>query len=412
MANIILSMLQNIEQERGISRNLLVTALETAILTGARKSIHPANQLRVQIDPETGDIKAWATLEVVECNPTIDQLVYDRAIEKLPYVKLGDVIEWEVTPRNFGRIAAQSARQAIMQQLRKAERMMAVEEFNDSVGQIISGHVRQFDNGNTIIDFRKTQGVLPAREKISGEQYNIGDLIHAVLLKIDPNGSGPSLVVSRTHPDFVRRLFEREVSEIRDGVVTIMSVTREAGSRSKIAVMSSDSRVDPVGACVGIRGSRVRAVTEELGNERIDIVPYSEDIVQYCMNALQPAKAQRVEVDEERRELKVFVSPEQSKLVFGKKAQNVRLSSKLINWNITIETIGQAVDPIEEKIRKAVVELSDEAKISKSTANLLVRNGYITVAGMQAAGLEQLLAVDGINTKDIEAAFSRFETQE
>ncbi len=405
MANVILSMLQNIEQERGISREHLVSALETAILTGARKSIHPANQLKVKVDPNTGAIQAWAILEVVESNPTIDQLLFDRAAERIPDVKLGDVVEWEVTPRNFGRIAAQSARQAITQQLRKAEKQMANEEFNEYVGQIISGQVRQFDNGNIIIDFRKAQGILLAKEKISGEQYSVGDLINVLLLKIDALGSGPSLIVSRTHPDFVRRLFEREVSEIRDGVVSIVNVAREAGSRSKISVKSSDSRVDPVGACVGIRGSRVKAVTDELGNERIDIVPYDEDIIKYCLNSLQPAKAQSVEVNELKHELTVFVNAEQSKLVFGKRAQNVRLSSKLLNWNITIKTIDQAQNDLENKIAKAVEDLAESAGISESTANILVRTGYVTVDGMKAAGKEQLLMLEGIDTAEIEAAF-------
>ncbi len=413
MGNMILAMLQNIEQERGLSRELLVSALEAAILTGARKSIHPANQLKVKVNPENGTIQAWAILEVVSENPTIDQLVYDRAVEKFPDVKVGDVIEWEVTPRNFGRIAAQTARQAIIQQLKKAEKMMAAEEFNDSLGQIISGKVRQFDNGNIIIDYQKTLGILPAKEKIPGEQYNVGDLINAVLLKIDVNGGGPSLIVSRTHPDFVRRLFEREVAEIRDGVVKIMSVAREAGSRSKIAVVSSDSRVDPVGACVGMRGSRVRSVTDELGNERIDIVPYDEDIIKYCINALQPAKAQAVEVNEAKHELTVLVSPEQSKLVFGKKAQNVRLSSKLINWNITIRTLDAVEkDGMAEKIRQAAAELAAATDLGDETALLLVHNGYVTVDGMKAAGREALLCVDGVNQDEINAAFDRLEEQE
>ncbi|MEA4861791.1 MAG: transcription termination factor NusA [Victivallaceae bacterium] len=411
MANVLLAMLQNIEQERGISRDLLVGALETAILTAARKSIHPANQLKVKVDPETGDIKAWAILEVVESNPTTDQLLYNRAVEKFPDIKLGDVVEWEVTPRNFGRIAAQTARQAIMQQLRKAEKLMASEEFANSLGQIITGKVRQFDGGNIIIDFQKAQGILPIKEKIPGEQYMVGDLINALLLKIDVASSGPSLIVSRSHPDFVRRLFEREVAEIRDGVVTIMNVAREAGSRTKISVASSDSRVDPVGSCVGIRGSRVRAVTDELNNERIDIVPYDSDIVKYCINALQPAKAQSVEVDESRHELIVFVSPEQSKLVFGKKAQNVRLSSKLLNWNITIRTIGAPHENMEDKIRRAAEELAGEFGVSEETANILVHNGYITCDGLRAAGREQIMAVEGLDPDEISAAFDRLEAE-
>lgn len=409
MANVLLAMLQNIEQERGISREHLVAALESAILTAARKSIHPASQLKVKVDPDTGEIQAWAILEVVESNPNTDQLLYSRAVEKFPDVKIGDIIEWEVTPRNFGRIAAQTARQAIMQQLRKAEKMMASEEFASSMNQIISGKVRQFDGGNIIIDFQKAQGVLPVKEKIPGEQYMVGDLINAVLIKIDVASSGPSLIVSRTHPDFVRRLFEREVSEIRDGIVKIMNVAREAGSRTKISVMSTDPRIDPVGSCVGIRGNRVRAVTDELNNERIDIVPYDQDIVKYCLNALQPAKAQSVEVDEAKHELIVYVSQEQSKLVFGKKAQNVRLSSKLLNWNITIRTIGAPMETMEDKIKKATQELADSFGVSLECADKLVRNGYLTLEGLSAAGRDQVCTVEGIDADEICAAFDRLE---
>ncbi|MDD4817711.1 MAG: transcription termination factor NusA [Victivallaceae bacterium] len=409
MANMLLAMLQNIEQERGISRELLVSALETAILTAARKSIHPANQLKVKVDPETGNIQAWALLQVVESNPTTDQLLYTRAVEKFPDVKVGDVIEWEVTPRNFGRIAASTARQAIFQQLRKAEKEMASEEFAANINQIITGKVRQFESGGIVIDFQKAQGLLPAKEKIPGEQYMTGDLINALLLKIDTAGSGPSLLVSRSHPDFVRRLFEREVAEIRDGVVKIMNVAREAGSRTKISVASSDPRIDPVGSCVGIRGSRVRAVTDELNNERIDIVPYDPDIVKYCLNALQPAKAQSVEVNEEKHELTVLVSPEQSKLVFGKKAQNVRLSSKLLNWNITIRTIGAPQEAFEEKIQKATRELSENFGVSEACAAILISNGYITVDGLRAAGRDAVMTLDGIDRDELAAAFDRLE---
>ena len=413
MANELLALLQNIEQEREISRDLLIEALESAILTAARKSIHPANELKVKVDPETGNIQAWAILEVVDSMPNQDQLLYIRAKEKFPDIKLGDIVEWEVTPRNFGRIAAQTARQTIMQLLRRAEKLMATEEFAGNLNQIISGKVRQFDNGNIIIDFQKAQGVLPVKEKIPGEIYQVGDLINALLLKIDTVSSGPSLIVSRTHPDFVRRLFEREVAEIRDGVVKIMNVTREAGSRTKISVMSSDPRIDPVGSCVGIRGSRVRAVTDELNNERIDIVPYDEDIVKYCLNALQPAKAQSVEVDEAKHELIVYVNPEQSKLVFGKKAQNVRLSSKLLNWNITVRTVegavAQPVETMEEKIHRAAALLAESFGVSEEIALTLVRNGYITIEGLQTAGREQILAVEGIDPDEINAAFDRIE---
>lgn len=399
----LLTILQYIEQERGISRAMLVKALETAILSASRKSIHPANDLTVKIDPENGTIKAWAKLEVVEENPNSDQLLLERARERFPEVRAGEIIDWEVTPRNFGRIAAQTAKQAIMQQLRQAEKNTVQEMFADKVGQIITGTVRRFENGSTIIDFQRAEGIMGPRDRVHGEQYMPGDIINVVLTKIDTFTSGPSLIVSRTAPELVRCLFEREVSEIRNGLVEIMGLSREPGSRSKIAVRSTDPRIDPVGACVGIRGVRVQNITQELNGERIDIVPWDEDIAQYTVNALQPAKVQSVDVDEARHELVVHVSEEQSKLAFGKKAQNVRLCSRLIGWNISILIEGG----LEEKINRAALALASQLKVSTKTADKLVRSGYVTLAGVEAAEPAMLLDIEGIDQRELSAALDR-----
>ena len=412
MNNELIAILGYIEQERGISRESLIRALESAILTASRKSIHPANELKVRIDPVTGDIRAWAMLEVVEENPTCDQLVIERARERFPDAKLGDVLEWEVTPRNFGRIAAQTAKQAIIQQLRKAEKENVQEEYADQVGHILNGTVRRFDAGSIIIDFGKAEGIINAKEKVHGEQYMPGDRINALLVRVDINTAGPSLIVSRSCPEFVEKLFEREVSEIHDGVVRIMGIAREAGSRTKIAVASSDPRVDAVGSCVGVRGLRVRNITNELGGERIDIIPYDPDIRKYAVNALLPARVQSVEVDEAKHELTVRVTEEQSKLAFGKKAQNVRLCSKLIGWNISIRSEAPTREgkaTIGEQIRQATTRLAGELGISEETAGVLIANGYVTVDGVREAGRETLLAVEGVDAAEINRAFDRIE---
>lgn len=404
MNNELLTILEYIEQERGISRDQLVGALETAILSASKKSIHPASDITVKIDPKTGDIRAWAKLEVVDQLPTVDQLIIARAQERFPDVKIGDIVDWEVTPRNFGRIAAQSAKQAIMQQLRKAEKEIVYAEFADRVGQILSGTVRKFESGSLIITFGKAEGILSSKDKIPGEQYLPGENIHAVLLKVDTESAGPSLIVSRSHADFVRALFEREVSEIHDGTVEIMNIVREVGSRSKVAVRSNDERIDPVGACVGVRGNRVKEITKELGNERIDIIPWSSDIKQYAANALQPASVQSVTVNEAKHELVVHVTPEQSKLAFGKRAQNVRLSSKLIEWNINIqieETSKPAVS-LEDKIEQAVNNLAEEINVDKITAQVLVSNGYLTADDLAEADENDLLNLPGIDADVIE----------
>ena len=412
MANELLTVLEYIEQERGISRESLIKALETAILTASRKSIHPASELKVKIDPPTGKIQAWAVLEVVESNPNCDQLLLARAKERFPDVKVGDKVDWEVTPSNFGRIAAQTARQTIIQQLRKAEKENVQEEFAERVGQIINGTVRRFEGGSIIIDFQKAEGIMPAKEKIHEEQYMPGDRINALLINVDINSAGPSLIVSRATPDFVVKLFEREVAEIHDGVVRIMGIAREPGRRTKIAVSSDDPRIDPVGACVGIRGTRVRNITDELGNERVDIVPYDKDLAKYAANALLPAKVQSVEIDEEKHELQVTVNEEQSKIAFGRKAQNVRLSAKLLGWNITLKNESSeriAPPSIAEQIKVAAAKLAAELGVRESTAALLVSNGYVTLDGIRAAERSALLAIDGIDTDELEKALDALQ---
>jgi N utilization substance protein A len=412
MNNELLTILEYLEQERGISREVLVQAVESALLSASRKSIHPASELKVKVDPKTGDIKAWAHLTVVDSFPNNDQLILARAQEKYPDIKVGDELDWEVTPKNFGRIAAQTAKQAIMQQLRRAEKENVKAEFAEQTGKIINGVVRRFESGNIIIDFQKAEGILSSKEKIYGEQYMAGDHINALLIDVDTNTSGPSLIVSRTHPDFVRQLFEREVSEIHDGIVEIIRVAREAGSRSKISVKSNADRVDPVGACVGMRGTRVKNVTTELGGERIDIIPFDNDIKQYAINALQPAKVKSVEVNEAGNELIVYVTPDQSRLAFGKKAQNVRLSSKLIGWNINIQIIEpKKEESMEDKIRKAAIALAEHAGIAEDTAFTLVSNGYVSLEGIISAGQDEILAIDGIKAKDINKIFTGIENQ-
>ena len=239
-----------------------------------------------------------------------------------------------------------------------------------------------------------------------------GDRINALLINVDINSAGPSLIVSRATPDFVVKLFEREVAEIHDGVVKIMGIAREPGRRTKIAVSSDDPRIDPVGACVGIRGTRVRNITDELGNERVDIVPYDKDLAKYAANALLPAKVQSVEIDEEKHELQVTVNEEQSKIAFGRKAQNVRLSAKLLGWNITLKNESSeriAPPSIAEQIKVAAAKLAAELGVRESTAALLVSNGYVTLDGIRAAERSALLAIDGIDADELEKALDALQ---
>ena len=411
MANELLTILEYIEQERGISRAILAQAVEKALMTASRKSIHPAKDLIVKVDKDTGDIKVWAKLEVVDAIPNNDQIVLDRVREKMPDAKLGDIVEWEVTPSNFGRIAAQTARQAIMQQLRKAEKEIVRDEFIDKVGHIVNGVVRRIESGNIIVDLGKAEGILGAKHKIFGEHYMPGDRINAILLKVDTLSAGPSLILSRTSPDFVRRLFEREVSEIHDGVVEIMGIAREAGSRSKIAVRSSDPRVDPIGACVGMRGMRVKNITTELGGERVDIIRFDDDIRAYAINAMQPAKPTSIQADNVRKTLVVMVTRDQSKLAYGKKAQNVRLCSKLLGWSINIQCLDEEgkEETFEEKIAKAIKDLSEALEVEPSVADVLVSHGFLTIEGLRDAGEDEIRAVDGLDDDEINQILSALE---
>ena len=406
MNNELLATLEYIEQERGISKEQLMDAVEKAILTAARKTraIVPAKELAVQMDRKTGAIRAWAKLQVVEGTPTEDQITLIEAKKRYPEAKLGDIVDWEVTPRNFGRIAAQTARQTILQYLRKAEKEIVQDEFKDQVGEIVNGNVRRLEAGNIIVDFQKAEGIIGVKDRVPGEQYHPGELINALLVRVDIETAGPSLILSRSSVNFVRKLFEREVSEIHDGVVEIVGIAREAGVRTKISVRSTDPRVDPVGACVGLRGLRVRNITDELSNERVDIIRYDEDLHTYLANAMQPAKILRVEEDRVRKLFTVHVDEENSRLAFGKKAQNVRLAQKLLQWtiNIVIDQPEKEED-FEEKKARAVTSLAESLAVSEAQALILVDHGYLTVDGLRNAAAGELESLEGIEQSTLES---------
>lgn len=408
----LLATLEYIEQERGISKEQLMEAVEKSILMASRKSkiLHPASHLDVKLDRKSGEIRVWAKLEVVDTFPNNDQITIEKARTVYPDAQLGDVVDWEVTPQNFGRVAAQTARQAILQQLRQAEREIVSEEYRDKVGEIVNGMVKRMDGSAIIVDLQKSEGIIELKDKVPGEVYMIGDRINALLLKVDTKESGPSLKLSRSNPGFVKKLFEREVSEIHDGVVEIAGIAREAGMRTKIAVRSNDPRVDPVGACVGMRGMRVRNITSELGNERVDIIRYDEDIRVYAANALHPAKLESIEVDEDRRFLTIHINQENSRLAFGKKAQNLRLAQKLIGWNINFVTDdAEEKETFEEKKARIVGQLSKMLSITPDKAALLVNNGYLSMDGLKTAGMKDISAIEGMDEASLASIAAALE---
>ena len=420
MNNELLAILEYIEQERGISKEQLMDAVEKALVKAFNKKISsgvemPAEMermaeacdLTVKMDRKTGAIKAWAKMLVVDGTPGKDQISLKEARTRLPDVQAGEMVDWEVTPRNFGRIAAQTARQTILQSIRDAERSQIEDEFKDQVGEIINGNVRRVDSGKIIVDFQKAEGIISDENRVPGEQFSTGERINALLLEVDTNSKGPSLILSRSNPNFVRKLFEREVFEIHDGVVEIMGIAREAGVRTKIAVRSSDPRVDPVGACVGMRGLRVRNITNELGGERVDIIRYDSDPHTYLTNAMQPAKIRSIEEDRLRKQYTLHVDEENSRLAFGKKAQNVRLAQKLLGWTINIVIDKEEAEPadaaFEEQKAKAVGDLAKTLSISDAQALLLVEQGYLNLDGMKDAGRDELAAIEGIEEKTLDA---------
>ncbi len=411
MNNELLAMLDYIEQERGISKEQLVAAVESAIASASRKSIHPASKLEVKLDRKTGQIRAWAKLTVVDTFPNNDQITIEKARTVFPDVKLGDEIDWEVTPKNFGRIAASTARQTIIQNLRKAEKEIVKAEYQDKIGEIVNGTVKRMEAGAIIVDLLKSEGKIEAKDRVPGESYMIGERINALLIRVETESSGPSLILSRSNAEFVKKLFEREVTEIHDGVVEIAGIAREAGMRTKIAVRSNDPRVDPVGACVGMRGMRVRNITTELGNERVDIIRYDDDILVYAANALHPAKLESIEADEEHRILNIHVDQENSRLAFGKKAQNVRLAQKLIGWNINFITEEAEPESMEEKKAQVAAQLAQILSIAPEKAALLVNNGYLSMDGLKTAGMKDISAIEGMDEaslKSISEALDKF----
>lgn len=400
MNNELLAILEYIEQERGISKDQLIDAVEKALLSASRKSIHPASDLSIKLNPKTGEIKAWAKLKVVDAFANNDEITLAEVTKTLPDAKIGDIIDWEVTPKNFGRIAAQTARQAILQQIRKAEKETVQDEFKDQIGEIVNGNVRRMDAGNVIIDFQKAEGILSIKDKIPTEQYMAGDRINALLVKVDIETAGPSLILNRSGVQFLKKLFEREVAEIHDGVVEIVAAARDAGSRSKIAVRSNDPRVDPVGACVGMRGMRVKNITNELNGERIDIIHYSDDLEEYVRNVLHPAKLLRIDFDDAKQQMNVYVDPDNSRLAFGKKAQNVKLAQKLLQWTINLVTEDPNAE-FEEKKAQAVTELAAALRVSSDVAAILVNKGYLTPDGLKA-DIDNLGSIDGLDAEAIQ----------
>lgn len=334
--------LEQIAREKGITIEVLLETIEAALISAYRKNFGSAQNVRVSIDRLTGEVKVFSRKNVVEdVEDPRTEISLEEARELDPRYNLEDIVEMEVTPKDFGRIAAQTAKQVVVQRIREAERNLVYEEFRNREGDIITGIVQRQEQKNVYIDLGKVEAVLSPTEQIPNETYKISERIKTYLVEVKKTTKGPQVLVSRTHPGLLKRLFELEVPEIYEGVVEIKSTAREAGSRSKIAVYSKNEDVDPIGSCVGPKGSRVQTIVNELKGEKIDIVKWDQDPVKFVANALSPSKVLSVDIDDKEKIARVVVPDNQLSLAIGKEGQNARLSAKLTNWKIDIKSQSQ-----------------------------------------------------------------------
>lgn len=382
-------------RDKGIDKKVLIEALESAVLSAAKKHFGHNLNLEATYNPDLGEIEVLEFKTVVEhvTDPTT-QMTKDEARREFdPDSEVGDELGRKLSSEALGRIAAQTAKQVIIQKLRDAERDVIYGEYRDRKGEIVNGIVQRFERGNIIVNLGKTDALLPGREQIQRERYRQGDRIRAMILDIDPASRGPQVILTRSHPEFMKKLFEVEVPEISEGIVEIKSVAREPGERAKIAVYSNDVNVDPVGACVGIKGSRVQAVVSELRGERIDIVTWTPDAPSFVARALSPADVVRVVVDEEEHAMEVVVADDQLSLAIGRQGQNVKLASKLTGWRIDVRSESVA----EEETKRARKALESIPGIGFGESELLYQEGYRSVREVASASLEDLMSVEGLD---------------
>lgn len=402
----LLMIFSQLEREKGIDQADLVEAIENALVTAAQKVYGKGTDMYAHMDLQTGRIEIYQRKEVmlkVEDESLQVSLLEARQLD--PEVMPGDKVEIEIDANEFGRIAAQTAKQVIVQKLREAEREMVFNTYSDRIGEIINGIVHGFSRGAIIVDLGKTEAELPTKEQVPRERYKQGDRIKAYILDVKQNAKGPQVILSRTSLSFLLALFELEVPEVAEKIVEIRSAAREPGGRSKIAVVSHDPNVDPVGACVGVKGSRVQAVVNELRGERIDIIPWLSDPALFVSNALSPAQVTRVIINEAEQAMEVIVADEELSLAIGKNGQNVRLAAKLTNWNITIKSEAQveAEKQAEAGIAAGGDELPEDimSQLPPRTAQTMTEAGIDSLERINEVSDEDLLALPGIGPKAV-----------
>ena len=413
MTNDIKALIDYYEREKGLSREKILLALESAFLSAYRKMVPGSgsiNYLRAEINVDKGKVRIFADLEVVpdeEYSDKFNQIPLSLAVKLDRNAVLHDLLPTNITPKGFGRIAVQTARQTMLQKLLDAEKEMLYDEFKDRAGDLVTGTIRRFEKGDIFVDLGKFEGVMTSRERVPNEDYSVGDRMRFYVVEVRTEARGPEVILSRSHPNLVRRLFESEVVEIGDQTVEIHGIAREAGYRTKVAVISHDDKVDPVGACVGMRGARVKNIVRELNNEKVDILEWTEDPVTFVREALSPVEPREITVDEEARKIFVIVQDDKdlSKAI-GRRGQNARLTSRLMGWDVQVRVFDvqeaekrqsqAAAEEVMRQCQAAAKTLSEQLEIPEETAMGLVTMGgtdLVALTGFEASDIAESMGI-------------------
>ena len=394
----LLQIAEAVAREKSIDRRIVLGAMEDAIAKAARSRYGSETEVRAEIDPKSGELHLSRHMLVVDTveNPAI-HISLDEARRRHPAAQIGDTIADPLPPLEYGRIAAQSAKQVIVQKVREAERDRQYDEYKDRIGDIVNGIVKRVEYGNVVVDLGRGEAIVRRDEMLPREVFRNGDRIRAYIYDVRREQRGPQIFLSRTHPQFMAKLFAQEVPEIYDGIVEVKAVARDPGSRAKIAVVSRDSSVDPVGACVGMRGSRVQAVVNELQGEKIDIIPWSQDIATFVVNALAPAEVAKVVLDEERERIEVVVPDQQLSLAIGRRGQNVRLASQLTGWDIDILTEQEESERRQAEFENRTRMFIDTLNVDEVIGQLLASEGFNSVEELAMVDAKEIAGIEGFD---------------
>jgi N utilization substance protein A len=400
MSKEMLLLVDALAREKNVAKDIVFAALESALASATKKKTNEEADVRVAIDQETGEFESFRRWQVVpdEAVESLDaQIALSEAQKEMPDIQLDEFIEEQLEPIDFGRIGAQAAKQVILQKIRDAEREQVLNDFLEREEHLVTGTVKRIERGNAIIEAGRIEAMLPRDQMIPKENLRVGDRVRAYLLKIDRVARGPQLILSRTAPEFIAKLFELEVPEMEDGLLEIKSAARDPGVRAKIAVKSNDPRVDPIGTCVGMRGSRVTAVTNELAGERVDIVLWSADPAQFVIGALAPADVSSIVVDEEKHSMDVVVDEDNLAIAIGRSGQNVRLASELTGWAINLMTVEESQKKSEAEHGSIRTLFIDKLDVDEEVANILIEEGFSTIEEIAYVPLNEMLEIEAFD---------------